>query len=114
MNRNQPTLLFDVPHSHRNDPMSSYRAGDRAVRSGRMKGQMAAVLRAVKQYPNRTSAELARLSGMDRYTPARRLAVLERRGLVKRGKERKCAVCGSQCITWYPTQQPGFFGEAVN
>lgn len=101
--------LFDNPHSHRNDPSSSYKVGDKATSTEKISGQMKAVLNAVKQYPGRTSAELAELVGMNRYTPARRLSVLERRGLVKRGSERKCRVCHTECITWWPKVEAGLF-----
>jgi len=53
---------FDQPLAHRVDPLSSFRAGDKVLRSGRIKGQTKAVLEALKRHPNRTSAELARLA----------------------------------------------------
>jgi hypothetical protein len=35
---------FDQPLAHRADPLSSYQAGDRALKSGKLKGQVQAVL----------------------------------------------------------------------
>lgn len=92
---------FNSPLAHRGDEISSYRAGDRAVRSGRVRGQMRAILQTVRQHQGLTSAELARVMGTDRHEPARRLAALERRGLVKRGRLRTCETCKSLCLTWW-------------
>ena len=88
------------PHSHRGDPLSSYRSGDRLLKSGRIRGQMKAVLEALRCHQGSTSAELAQLADMDRYTVARRLPALAAKGLVERGPERLCKVCKSVCVTW--------------
>ncbi|MHC4556054.1 MAG: hypothetical protein ACYTFW_12230 [Planctomycetota bacterium] len=73
---------FDEPLAHRADPPSSYQAGDRALKSGKVKGQMKLCLLAVRCWPGKTSAELAVLLGCSRYDTARRLPTLEHRGLV--------------------------------
>jgi len=96
---------FNRPLSHRDDPLSSYQAGDRVLRSGKVKGQMKFCLLAVRRWPGRTSAELAQLAGMDRYSVARRLPALEHRGFVKKGGERLCTVCKSKCVTWTPERE---------
>ena len=91
---------FESPTAHRNDPVSSYLAGDRAARSGRVKGQMKLCLLGVQRWPGKTSAELAVLLKCSRYDTARRLPTLEHRGLVRKGKSRLCTACRSECITW--------------
>ncbi len=97
---NSPTnTLFD-PLAHRDDPLSSYTAAGKALKSGKLKGQMKLCLLGVQRWPGKTSAELAVLIGVDRYCPGRRLSVIERRGLVKKGKARRCTVCRSICVTW--------------
>ena len=88
------------PLAHRHDPTSSYAAGDRALKSGRVKGQTQAVLEALREYSGRTSAELADIMNISRYDTARRLPVLARRGFVVRGAERMCRVCRCPCVTW--------------
>lgn len=91
---------FDRPLAHRADPLSSYQAGDTALRSGRISGQMRFTFDALKVYPDSTSAELAKFAMLDRYNVARRLPALARRGLVERGPIRMCSVCGCLCVTW--------------
>jgi hypothetical protein len=91
---------FDRPLSHRNNSLGSYQAEDRVLKSGKLQEQIAAVYNALKRYPNTTSAELTRLSDLDRYMVARRLPVLAGRGLIERGPERMCSVCHSACFTW--------------
>ena len=104
--------LFDIPKqkkdipkqlsqplAHRSDPLSSYAAGDRVLKSGRVRGQMKLCLLGVQRWPGKTSAELAVLLGCSRYDTARRLPSLEHRGLVIKGKSRLCTVCKSMCVT---------------
>lgn len=92
------------PLSHSSDSMSSYRAGDRILKSGKIKGQMKTVLESVRRFPNCTSAEISKFADLDRYMIARRLSALEARGLVERGPERMCRVCKSPCVTWRAVQ----------
>lgn len=91
---------FAKPLAHRDDPLSSYQAGEKILKSGKLRGQMRAVYFALKQYPNTTSAELSRYASLDRYNIARRLSVLANRDLIERGPERMCRVCHSPCVTW--------------
>jgi len=91
---------FDSPLAHRADPLSSYAAGDRVLRSGRLRGQMLLVLLALRKWPDKTSAELAQLACLDRYAVARRLPNLADRGLAERGPERICSICRCPCVTW--------------
>lgn len=101
--------IVDVPRSSRADPLTSHKAADRVKDSGALAKQQRLVLKAVKRWPGRTSAELAeKMAACDRkHWPelraavARRLPELALRH-VKRGKERKCAVSRQVCITWWP------------
>jgi len=93
---------FARPLSHRNDSLGSYQSGERMLKFGKLRGQTQAVYNALKSHPNKTSAELARLSDLDRYMVARRLPVLASRGLAERGPERLCSICRCQCFTWRP------------
>lgn len=97
-------MLFDPPLAHRADPITSYSAGDRAVKSGRLRGQMKLVLMGVQRWPGKTSAELAILIGLNRYDTARRLPALQHRGLVRKGSPRLCTACKNECVTWFPTE----------
>ncbi len=89
-----------MPMAHKDDPLSSYQAGDRVLQSGKLKGQMKICFFGVRRWPGRTSAELAELLGCSRYDTARRLPTLEHRGLVKKSRSRMCTVCKSVCVTW--------------
>jgi len=91
---------FDHPLAHRADPMSSYAAADKALKSGRLRGQMKLCLLGVQRWPGKTSAEPAVLIGLNRHDPARRLPSLEHRGLVKKGPSRLCTACKRLCVTW--------------
>lgn len=91
---------FVQPTAHRTDPLSSYKAGDRALKSGRIRGQMKAVYAALQKHPGCSSAELARIMGVDRHQPARRLSSLAKKGLVKRGKLKYCKISRSYCLSW--------------
>jgi CRP-like cAMP-binding protein len=99
--------------AHAGDPISSYRAGHRILMSGRLRGQMQMVLKAVQQNPGRTSAELAMILNMDRHQPARRLANLARRGLIRRGSLKMCKVCQTLCLSWYPAQHDYSYGAGA-
>lgn len=81
--------------ARRDDPESSHRAADQAERSGRIGRQLEAALAAVRERPGLTSLELAEATGIDRYTLARRLPELARRGLVHRDER-------PDGIRWWP------------
>lgn len=89
-----------APLAHRADPLSSFQAGDRALKSGKIKGQVRLCLLGVRRWPGRTSAELAVLLGISRYDTARRLPLLMNRGLVVKGPSRLCTACRTVCVTW--------------
>jgi hypothetical protein len=79
----QPSFNFEVPRSRRTDPLSSKRAEDQMRRSGALKGQRLIALELVKQFPGRSSKELAKLGTLDRYQLARRLPELVSLGHVR-------------------------------
>jgi hypothetical protein len=94
-----------MPIARDRDSVTSFKAAERVVRSGWLKGQMKLVLMGVKRWPDKTSAELAVLIGVNRYDTARRLPALQHRGLVKKGPSRLCSACGSECVIWYLTAE---------
>lgn len=100
MFQNDNKSFLDIPTEHKEDPISSYQAADRVLKSRKLKGQMKICLFGVRRWPGRTSAELAELLGCSRYDTARRLPALEHRGLVKKSRSRLCTVCKSVCVTW--------------
>ena len=90
------------------DPDTSHAAARQVTKDGTRKRQALAVLAAVQRWPSRTSAELARMAGLDRHLVARRLPELAdaRNGaLVDRGVARRCNVTGKLALTWEPTKR---------
>jgi Mn-dependent DtxR family transcriptional regulator len=82
--------LWDLPHSKRNDPLSSYVAGDRHHLSGKAESNRQMILEFMKDKQPMTSKQIALKMGMDRHEVARRLPEMERKGQVMRqdrGKE---------------------------
>lgn len=89
------------PIARRRDPETSKLAAEKVMKCGARARQENLVLGGVKLNPGLTTAELAVKIGTDRYVPARRMASLERQGLVRRSTDkRKCTVTGSPCLTW--------------
>lgn len=64
------------PVAHRNDPASSYRAGEAVHKSGRAFSQKLVVLAALRSHGPCSSKSLAEKTGLDRYMIARRLPEL--------------------------------------
>lgn len=95
MNAQLP-LTFDKPRSRRTDPASSHRAEERVRASGAMRGQRKIAFELVKQYPGKSSKELAKLGTLDRYQLARRLSDLYHMKLVTRTEN------GSDDVRWWP------------
>ena len=92
---------YGQPLAHRDDEISSYRAGERELKAGRIRNQTAKVLAAVRELQGQTSWEIAVRIGCDRHMPARRLSALVHRGLVRRGPLKRCSVCKTLCISWW-------------
>lgn len=92
------------PHflARRTDPASSHAAAAEVTRSGRLAAQKAQVLAAVRQWPGRTSLELASRMAADRYVIARRLPDLEKDGLVRKGGIRQCSAGSRPAVEWWP------------
>jgi len=83
-----------------NNPVSSKIAGAMIENSGIAENQRAAALNAVKRWPGKTSLELAKLSGLDRYILARRLPEIKE---LKQGDDRRqrcCRVTGRMSVVW--------------
>jgi hypothetical protein len=90
--------------ARRTDPESSHLAAAALETSGARAIQKHQSLQAVKQWPGRTSHELAVAIGggpETRYMLARRLADLEHDGLVTKGGARECQITGHKACTWY-------------
>jgi predicted HTH transcriptional regulator len=71
--------------------------------AGTAKGHRQLVLDAVKNYPNHTSAELAKITGLDRVAVSRRLPDLVKiHNVVCCGVDEKrvCTVTKKRCFTW--------------
>ena len=90
------------------DPGTSRQAARELNESGAARTQAAWFLAAVRDHPGLTASELAHLSGgrLDRYAANRRLADLERAGLVQKGEPRR-APSGRPEVTWWPVERQG-------
>lgn len=90
------------------DPGTSKAAARRMDASGATRTQAGWFLEAVRARPGLTASELAGLSGgrFDRYAANRRLADLERAGLVAKGQSRP-APSGRSEVTWWPADAQG-------
>lgn len=92
----------ETPAARATDPAPSHEAADEITCNGRRAQQQHTVATVVWSYPGRTSAELARLCGLERHAVARRLPEVELAGTVKRGEIRPCTVGGRRATTWEP------------
>lgn len=97
------------PAYSQRDPATSALAAARMDRTGARRRQVDQVVALVKAHPGCTSAELARISGLDRPMIARRLPdAAQPDGKLTRGdgkdgrpSPRVCSVTGSLCCTWW-------------
>lgn len=87
------------------DPVTSHLAAEAVTKSGERDRQAMQVLEAVRQFPGRTSRELAAASGLDRYVCGRRLGELRSAGFVRNGEMRACAESGMKALTWFAEAQ---------
>ena len=97
--------LFDPPAVHRGDPITSYKASDKAQK--KVRGRRLVVLNAVKRHPGRTRAELADIIDKPWATyieVVRRVSDLKNSGHVRDGQERWCAVRRTECTTVWPRE----------
>lgn len=92
------------PRARRDDSRSSHEAAALIEKTGVAAHQAAQALAAVRQWPNSTSMELARVAHMDRYALARRLPELVREGFVHKIEPTEasvpCAVSGKRVVRW--------------
>ncbi len=95
-------LYTDTPRSRSTDIESSHAAADEVKSSGRLAIQQSQVLAAVREWPGRTSRELAQYMHCDRYLVARRLPELESAGKVRKGGLRECAIGHRLACEWWP------------
>lgn len=98
------------------DPETSHLAAEHVVSSGLHAIQKHQALQAVKNFPGRTSHELAAAIGggtETRYMLARRLADLEHDKKVCKGGTRDCRITGHKASTWYLVDQQPPVAEAA-
>jgi len=91
----QPSFNFGAPRSRRSDPASSRRAAGQLQKSGAADSQRQICFELVKQYPGRSSKELAELGTLDRYQVARSLPELEKLNLIRSDEH------GKDDLRWY-------------
>ena len=95
-------MNIQTPASRATDPVSSHLA-EAHINKGSRAHQQNLAASAVRQFPGRTSLELARDACMDRYTLARRLPECEVAGTVRRGQIVTCSVSGRKAMLWWST-----------
>ncbi len=98
----QSTFGFEnkAPIVGSKDPVTSAMAARELEDSGARDCQKRDVYLAVKRFPDRTSAELAVITGMDRYMLARRLPDLRVDGLIENPGKKICLKTGRLAVTW--------------
>ncbi len=101
-NHEQYDLLSDQPIARNADPDTSHLAAEFMNRTGKRATQQRQIFQGVRNYPDHTSAELAKLITLDRYVVARRLPELRDAKLVVNGASRKCRATGRQAMIWLP------------
>ena len=94
--------VVSTPAARRADPESSHQAAEIHTLSGKRGQQQDQAAAAVRQFPGRTSFELALATDLDRYMLARRLPECEVAGRVRRGVQRACTVTGRLAMEWLP------------
>jgi DNA-binding MarR family transcriptional regulator len=88
--------------ARRVDPSTSHESAADLVGSGQLHGELERIAAGLERRPGLTSRELASAINEDRYMVAKRMTVLEARGLARRGEVRKCSESGKRAITWWP------------
>ena len=95
-----PKTLFDRPIAHRDDPITSYEAGDRMIKSGALNRQEKQVLGAIRTTPGSamssfdfTAKEVSEISGYNYWMIQRRLSGLYHKGKIERTGERRDGCC---------------------
>jgi len=89
-----------IPIAHRDDPITSYEAGDKMLKSGQLQRQESLVLKYIRYYGFKqtfidfTAKELSEYSHLSYYLIQRRLSGLHRKGKIERTGQKRggCAV----------------------
>lgn len=84
------------------DPQTSHESAAEVIATGQLQGELERIAAGLELHPGLTSRELAAAIGEDRYMVAKRMSVLEGRGVAKRGDARECSDSGKRAITWWP------------
>lgn len=92
--------IVQTPIARASDPLSSHLAADHITKTGGRAHQQNQAAEAVKQFPGRTSFELAMRTGLCRFALARRLPECETAGRVRKGPMRTCSVTGRKAHVW--------------
>lgn len=97
------TRIDEIVAGYRaSDPESSREAAESVSRDGTLPRQARECLAFLRSHPGRTTAELGDLhETLDRYVFARRMADLEKAGLVWSGDIRDCLI-GRRSRPWWP------------
>tara|TARA_R110002110_G_scaffold251626_1_gene467455 strand:+ start:1306 stop:1662 length:357 start_codon:yes stop_codon:yes gene_type:complete len=103
----QKTLFDNSPkpaaRARKSDPITSVIAAERVERNGTAQSNRDAVRQCVQQQPGMTSAEIARVIGVDRHEGGRRVSDLVKAMQVKYGQRRLCTVRGTSMQTVWPS-----------
>jgi len=101
------TVRDSVPRqlARLSDPSTSKQAAEKLCKSGKLRGIKKAVLKDLSENDGSTSGEIGMRLSDDRYYASRRMAELERAGLVVRGKIRLCTACSNKSLTWWLTPE---------
>lgn len=91
--------------SRRTDPVTSKLAAADNENSGNAASHRAACLVCVRNNPGLTAAEIAKIIGLERHEPSRRLPELRRMGLVVNGPARVCNETHKLSLTWNASNQ---------
>ena len=100
----KPSGLQRVTNARRTDPASSHDAARKHEASGRAGSHRRLVMQIIEAQPGRTSAEIARLTELDRHEVARRCSDLKNTGQARQGETRLCEDNNTKAPTWWPNQ----------
>jgi len=92
--------------SRKTDPETSHEAECEITDSGKRDHQCQQVLAAIKESPASTAVELSRMHNIDRYAVSRRTADLFSKGLIFKGKDRKCHINKRTMTVWIAFEKP--------
>ena len=98
---NNAPFFITRPRHRASDPETSKLSDLQNEKSGLKARQILDVIAALRGYEGSTSAELASLSGLDRYTCARRLPDAREQLKTRNGDNRTCRISGRMAMTWY-------------